>query len=264
MFKEMHSKFLKEKQKSHIKVLKEKVFQLNKYPSFKLLIEGLETILFDYDLEQKKVCILERTKLYDSSLFGGLFLNAQLTSYDCSPSSAVERGSYNSHMVENQDFICFKNIKTLNQEKSFSLPKNKFDVIFIPNLIHHFKDQNLLFSECHNALKDNGKLIVFEPTFREIHQAPHDYIRYTPYGIKQIFDDYSFINIECEETGDSFEALTYIINVMQAKRKDEEFLKWCKDINSNIEEFKKGKIDIVKDHARFPTAFLCKGNKYVK
>ena len=263
MSKEIQSKLLSKKQNSHIKVLEEKVFELNKYPSFKLLIEGLEMILSHYDFEQNNVCILERTKLYDTSLFGGLFQKAQLTSYDCSPSSASERGSYNSYMVENQDFIRFRNIKTLNQDKLFILPKNKFDAIFIPNLIHHFKDQHLLFSECFKALRDKGKLIVFEPTFREIHQAPHDYIRYTPYGISQIYSDYSFKNIECKEMGDSFEALTYILNIMQAKRKDEEFLNWCKDINRNIEEFKKGKIDIVKDHARFPTAFLCTGSKYV-
>ena len=54
-----------------------------------------------------------------------------------------------------------------------------------------FRDQNKLFSECFESLKDQGELIIFEPTFREVHQAPHDYIRYTPYGIKQIFEDFT-------------------------------------------------------------------------
>ena len=73
----LHSlnKSLSDKQKIHISILREKVFELNKYPSFQLLIEGLEEILLNYDLTQNNICILERTKLYGSSLFGGLFLS---------------------------------------------------------------------------------------------------------------------------------------------------------------------------------------------
>ena len=40
-----------------------------------------------------------------------------------------------------------------------------------------------------------------------------------------------------------------------------EFLDWCNKIKSNINTFKKGKEDIVKKHARFPTSFLCRGIK---
>ena len=263
MNKNSSLKKLTKKQRNHIKLLEERVFELNKYPSFKLLIDGIEAILMKYDFHKKNICILERTKLYGSSLFGGLFENAQLTSYDCSPSSANQRGSYNEHMVNNENFIRFTEIKHLNQGELFDLPKNKFDAIFIPNLVHHFKNQNLLFSECYSALKNYGELIVFEPTFREVHQAPHDYIRYTPYGIKQIFSDYLFTNIECKEIGDSFEALTYILNVMMTKREDKEFLNWGKELSKNIECFKKDKVDIVKEHARFPIAFLCSGFKNV-
>ena len=256
-------KKLTKKQQNHIKLLEDRVFELNKYPSFKLLIDGIESILMKYDFHKKNICILERTKLYGSSLFGGLFENAQLMSYDCSPSSANQRGSYNEHMINHENFIRFTDIKHINQNNLIGLPKNKFDAIFIPNLVHHFKNQNLLFSECYSSLKNNGELIVFEPTFREVHQAPHDYIRYTPYGIKHIFSDYLFTNIECKEIGDSFEALTYILNVMMSKREDKEFLNWGKELSKNIEFFKKDKDDIVKEHARFPTAFLCSGFKNV-
>ena len=166
-----------EKQLSHIKILEDKVFEINKYPSFKLLIDGLKDILLKCDKVKKQICILERTKLYGSSLFGGLFEKAKIISYDCSPSSANERGNYNSFMVKDKKFIKFKKIESLKQDDTFKLPENKFDLIFIPNLIHHFKDQEKLFSECFKSLKANGELKVFEPTIREIHQAPHDYLR---------------------------------------------------------------------------------------
>ena len=48
-----------EKQLFHIKVLEDKVFEINKYPSFKLLIDGLKEILMKCDKNQKQICILE-------------------------------------------------------------------------------------------------------------------------------------------------------------------------------------------------------------
>ena len=249
------------KQVNHINVLKNNVFEISKYPSFNLLIYGLEHILKNYDFSNKKICLLERTKLYGSSLFGGLFEKAELFSYDCSPSSADKRGNYNKFMINEKNFIPFKNIIELSQDEISFLPKEKFDIIFIPNLIHHFRDQIRLFSTSHKSLKNQGKLIIFEPTFREIHQYPHDYIRYTPVGLENMMDKYGFKDIFSKESGDSFEALTYILNVMKSKREDYQFNLWCDQIINNIEEFKTDKVDIVKEHAKFPTSFITFGTK---
>lgn len=249
------------KQINHIKVLKEDVFELNKYPSFSLLIDGLEEILKKFDKANTNICLLERTKLYATSLFGGLFLKANVSSFDCSPRSADVRGSYNSHLVKNNDFINYNKIIDLPQDDISKLPKNKFDIIFIPNLVHHFKNQKTLFDSCYKSLKQGGTILIFEPTFREIHQTPHDYIRYTPYGIEEALKDSSLIPLECIETGDSFEAINYILNVMKAKREDDEFISWCDNLILNIEQYKVGQKDIVKKHSRFPTAFLSYGKK---
>ena len=256
-----HQNNLNQDQLNHLKVLRDKVFEIDKYPSFSLLLDGLEYILKTLDKENKNICLLERTKLYGSSLFGGLFKKAKITSYDCSPPSAGKRGSYNNNMIKHKCFIIYENINYLKQDSNFNLPADKYDAIFIPNLVHHFKSQSDLFSNCYQSLKKDGELIIFEPTIREIHQSPHDYIRYTPYGMKQIFKDYLLREIKCQEKGDSFEALNYILNVMQDKREDKEFLDRCNKIKSNINTFKKGKEDIVKKHARFPTSFLCRGIK---
>ena len=51
---------------------------------------------------------------------------------------------------------------------------------------------------------------------------------------------------------------------MKAQRDDKDFLKWCNELSKNINLFKEDKVDIVKKHARFPTAFLCEGIKNVK
>ena len=173
------------------------------------MIEGLEEIITQYDKKGMNICLLERTNCI-THLFGGLFLNANVSSYDCSPESANERGSYNSHLVKSKDFIRFNDIDEMPQDKFYQLPKDKFDVIFIPNLVHHFRDQNALFDGCYKSLKKDGLILIFEPTFREIHQIPHDYIRYTPYGIEETLKKSLFTSLESKETGDSFEAINYI------------------------------------------------------
>ena len=155
MIKKNHKNLLSKNQKDHIKVLEGNVFEIDNYPSFRLLIKGLENILIKYDFPDKKVCILERTKLYGTSLFGGLFQEAETYSFDCSPKSALKRGNYNSYMVNNENFIKYNDIISISQNKLFKLPNDKFDVIFIPNLIHHFRDQNKLFK-----FRKNGKKLA--------------------------------------------------------------------------------------------------------
>ncbi len=260
MNKLLSNKLTKE-QINHLDVLRKNVFEINKYPSFSLLIEGIERIIINEDFDNKSICLLERTQLYGTSLFGGLFNKADVKSFDCSPINAEKRGSYNSHMIQNKNFIEFKDIYFISQDENFKLPEEAFDIIFIPNLIHHFRDQKKLFQESYKSLKKEGKLIIFEPTFREIHQYPDDFIRYTPLGLETVLKENNFKIINTEEIGDSFEALTYILNVMTSKRDDKDFNKWCNQLIKDINKFKIGKIDIVKKHAKFPTAFITFAHK---
>ena len=105
-----HKNNLTKDQLDHLKVLREQVFEIDKYPSFSLLLDGLDYILKTFDKENKNICILERTKLYGSSLFGGLFKKGNVTSFDCSPSSATQRGSYNNHLINHNCFIIYEKI----------------------------------------------------------------------------------------------------------------------------------------------------------
>ena len=94
----------------HIDILKQKVFEVDIYPSFNILINELPVILDSFDKKGKNIAILERTKLYETSLFGGLFKHSNVVSFDCSPESATERGAYNQDMVQHEGFIKFQKI----------------------------------------------------------------------------------------------------------------------------------------------------------
>ena len=68
MNKLLSNKLTKE-QINHLDVLRKNVFEINKYPSFSLLIEGIERIIINEDFDNKSICLLERTQLYGTSLF---------------------------------------------------------------------------------------------------------------------------------------------------------------------------------------------------
>ena len=55
-----YSSQLSQTQIKHINVLKQNVFQLKNYPSFALMIEGLEEIITQYDKKGINICLLER------------------------------------------------------------------------------------------------------------------------------------------------------------------------------------------------------------
>ena len=67
-------------------------------------------------------------------------------------------------MVQHEGFIKFQKIEFMDQSTSFQLPKEKFDLVFIPNLVHHFKHQKILYDQRYESLKSRGSIIIFEPT----------------------------------------------------------------------------------------------------
>lgn len=167
----------------HISMLEEQVFQTNsKWPHFSLLIKDLKELAATL-AEQATVVSLERTLLYGGySLFAPLFDKQVFLSIDCSPVSADERGAYNRRLVEDPRFIKIPTTSRASIEHT-ELPSELADLVIVPNLVHHVENQAQLFMEVARLVKPGGRVYVFEPLVRELHQIPDDYLRYTPYGL---------------------------------------------------------------------------------
>ncbi|QOI98461.1 MAG: methyltransferase domain-containing protein [Flammeovirgaceae bacterium] len=68
--------------------------------------------------------------------------------------------------------------------KPLSLPDNQFDTIIISEVFEHIAEPEVLWSELARILKPNGKMLVSVPFLYKIHEAPHDYFRYTEFALK--------------------------------------------------------------------------------
>ena len=149
---------------------------------------------------------------------------------------------------------------------NIDLEAESADLVIIPNLIHHVGDQYSLFSEVKRILRKGGLLYIFEPLVREIHQMPDDFLRYTPYGLKNYLENFDFIIDKTETIGGPFEvisycwqqALQYLPEEVQSKYKEWFF----KEHNEELKKLgAKYQYNLVKSNSSFPTAFSVLAHK---
>jgi len=72
-------------------------------------------------------------------------------------------------------------------------------VISLSVMEHLYQPQTMLDEAC-RLLKPDGTIVLQVPWQWQVHEAPHDYFRYTPYALKYMFKKAGFdnINIECQ------------------------------------------------------------------
>lgn len=83
-----------------------------------------------------------------------------------------------------------------------------FDVIVICEVLEHVHSPYLAVRNLFETLTAGGKVILSTPFILPIHESPHDYYRYTKYGLKFLFRD--FENVIIKERNSYFEAMNVL------------------------------------------------------
>ncbi len=257
--------FSDEQLDKHSEVLAEQVFLTDRLPHFELLLREIKA-LANKALPNTTVVSLERGLLYGGySLVGPYFHKQNFISVDSSPASADERGAYNKDKVVDSNFLQVP-ITTRAPIENTGLDDSIADLVLVPNLVHHIADQHALFKEMARITKPNGQVFVFEPTLRELHQIPDDYLRYTPYGMYEIMRKVGLEPRETKLDGGPFSAIGYCwlqaleyLPEEQRKQTEEWFYnehwpqlkKWDNQFTKNL----------VREHTQFPVGFSILANK---
>lgn len=201
--------FTEQQLDGHFAVLAERVFQVDtKWPHFRQLLRDVRRLAATVT-RQMTVVSLERGLLYGGcSLIAPAFQHCQFIAVDCSPASADDRGAYNGAMIDDPRFLFVPSDRRVPIE-STGLADAVADLVLVPNLVHHVADQRALFAELARITRPGGRVYVFEPTLRELHQMPDDYLRYTPFGMQRALREAGLEPGDFELEGGPFSAVAY-------------------------------------------------------
>jgi SAM-dependent methyltransferase len=67
-----------------------------------------------------------------------------------------------------------------------------FDTLILSDVLEHVPEPSLLWSEMSRVLRPRGKLLLNVPFLYRIHEAPHDYYRYTEFALRRFAERSGF------------------------------------------------------------------------
>ena len=87
---------------------------------------------------------------------------------------------------------------TVGDAHSLSFEDNVFECIICTEVLEHLHTPHQAIAEMKRVLKPGGTLILTTRFVFPIHDAPHDYFRYTKYGLQHLFRDWEMIELTPE------------------------------------------------------------------
>lgn len=79
-----------------------------------------------------------------------------------------------------------------------------FDAALSVVTLEHVREPAMVLLEMARVLRVGGRLLLVVPQDWEVHQAPHDFYRYTRYGVRHLLEQAGFADIRMESGGGYF------------------------------------------------------------
>lgn len=108
-----------------------------------------------------------------------------------------------------------KNPDVVGDAHALPFKDNEFEVVLCTEVFEHLHSPHIAASEMRRVLKPGGTLVLTTRFIYPIHDAPHDYFRYTKYGLQHIFKDWDIIELEAETN--TMEALAVLYQTLAQK-----------------------------------------------
>ena len=82
--------------------------------------------------------------------------------------------------------------------------RGAFDVVVATQVLEHLREPARFVAEIHDVLRPGGLVLITAPMMFREHQTPHDYFRFTRYGLRSLLETAGFDRIEIEPQGGFF------------------------------------------------------------
>lgn len=94
-----------------------------------------------------------------------------------------------------------------------SIDSNCFDTVYCSQVLEHVPEPANAISEISRVLKKSGTCIISVPHISHYHEVPHDYYRFTEYGLKYLLEKNNFEVIEIKKQSGLIGLLLHPISV---------------------------------------------------
>jgi len=84
------------------------------------------------------------------------------------------------------------------------------DTIVLSCVLEHVPDPAAVWGDMHRVLRPGGKVLVCVPFLYPLHELPHDYYRYTEFGLRRLAETAGFEVVSLEAMGGAPEVVTNI------------------------------------------------------
>src|SRR5580658_2251280 len=93
-----------------------------------------------------------------------------------------------------------------------------FDTVLSVEVLEHTPEPQRLLNEMARVLKREGTLILTVPFSFRLHEEPHDYFRYTPYGVREMLANAGLEPVEQSAQGTLWSVIAHKLNWYLASR----------------------------------------------
>jgi len=97
-----------------------------------------------------------------------------------------------------------KNPTIVGSAENMPIENDAYDTVISTQVLEHLPHPQRAASEMFRVLRSGGYAVITVPQWNELHEEPHDYWRYTSYGLRALFSEAGFRIERLDARGDFF------------------------------------------------------------
>jgi len=102
--------------------------------------------------------------------------------------------------------------------KTFPFEDGEFDSLVANEVFEHVFNPDRFLDEAHRVLKPGGMVLMTMPFVWDEHEQPHDFARYSSFGIRHLLEKHGFEVIEQRKSMDDVRVIFQLINAYIYKK----------------------------------------------
>lgn len=164
-----------------------------------------------------RVLLQEKVKKYGHYMRGSV-LDAGSGSY------ARYKHLLSCNSIVRMDVEAGLNVDVVGRAEKMPFKDGEFDSVLSTQVFEHLEYPERAAAEICRVMKSGGHLLLTAPQWNELHEEPHDYWRYTNFGLKALFERNGFEVVAYEQCGGFFAThaqmgVRYLIDRFQLYRR---------------------------------------------